>query len=314
METNIRLKLKKTASGVGFFVVSIILAMNIISVILAVPAYLRAPTISNSLMSLLQLIASITGMFIIGLFYCLLSKTSLNEVLPFKKVKPDLMIKTVVMALAVVFVANYLTDYFVQGMSLFGLHNNVSMSFESHNVVDNILYIISVAIIPALTEEFAFRGIILHKLRKYGDAYAVFISALLFGLLHGNIVQIPFAFTVGIAVGFITIKTGSILPAIIVHFLNNLTSVIVSVIGENNLCDPALTDAVYLIFVIIIFVGGILSSYSLSKIKGFFNFEAYTLIPFKERLKLTFSSIGIILALILMGAEIVYSLLPVYGT
>ncbi len=244
METNIRLKLKKTASGVGFFVVSIILAMNIISVILAVPAYLRAPTISNSLMSLLQLIASITGMFIIGLFYCLLSKTSLNEVLPFKKVKPDLMIKTVVMALAVVFVANYLTDYFVQGMSLFGLHNNVSMSFESHNVVDNILYIISVAIIPALTEEFAFRGIILHKLRKYGDAYAVFISALLFGLLHGNIVQIPFAFTVGIAVGFITIKTGSILPAIIVHFLNNLTSVIVSVIGENNLCDPALTDAV----------------------------------------------------------------------
>ena len=79
---------------------------------------------------------------------------------------------------------------------------------------------------PAFIEEFAFRGVALSILRKFGDMPAIIISALLFGIMHGNFVQIPFAFGVGLALGLITVMTDSIWPAVAVHFANNAIAVI----------------------------------------------------------------------------------------
>ena len=74
------------------------------------------------------------------------------------------------------------------------------------------------AIVPAVFEEFAFRGVVLNKLRKFGDSYAIIMSAVLFGLMHGNLSQIPFAFILGLVIGFIAVKTNSIIPGILIHF------------------------------------------------------------------------------------------------
>jgi membrane protease YdiL (CAAX protease family) len=46
-----------------------------------------------------------------------------------------------------------------------------------------------------------------------------------FGLLHGNLEQIPFAMLLGLYLGFVRVKTESILPAVLLHFLNNFFSV-----------------------------------------------------------------------------------------
>lgn len=46
-----------------------------------------------------------------------------------------------------------------------------------------------------------FRGYFLRLLRPYGTWFAVIVTAILFALMHGNILQIPFAFLVGLACG-----------------------------------------------------------------------------------------------------------------
>lgn len=100
------------------------------------------------------------------------------------------------------------------------------------NIMGYILMTVNVAVMPALLEEFAFRGVILQPLRKYGDKFAIVVSSVVFALMHGNMVQIPFAFIVGLALGYFCIATDSIWTSATIHFLNNFSSVIVSIYYE----------------------------------------------------------------------------------
>ena len=89
-----------------------------------------------------------------------------------------------------------------------------------------IINLFTIAILPALLEEMIYRGYILRTLRSYGDGFAVLISALLFSLMHGNLRQIPFAFIVGLFLGFLYVQTNNIWIPIVVHFINNGISVV----------------------------------------------------------------------------------------
>lgn len=87
-----------------------------------------------------------------------------------------------------------------------------------------ILSVFSVAVAPALIEEFLFRGAIMGSLLKFGKPFAIFTSALLFAMVHGNLIQIPFAIMVGIVIGAMVIETNSFWTGVIIHFLNNFIS------------------------------------------------------------------------------------------
>lgn len=89
-----------------------------------------------------------------------------------------------------------------------------------------LLNIVVMAVLPAMLEELLFRGCVLRVLRPYGDWFAIVVSAVLFGLMHGNIIQIPFALVVGIALGWLYVTTENIWLPIAVHFANNLLSVL----------------------------------------------------------------------------------------
>ena len=72
-----------------------------------------------------------------------------------------------------------------------------------------------------IVEEIIFRGLVLRSVEPYGKKFAIFASALLFGLYHGNIIQIPFAFGVGLVLGYVTVEYNMIW-AMILHMFNNL--------------------------------------------------------------------------------------------
>lgn len=75
-----------------------------------------------------------------------------------------------------------------------------------------------------LTEEPLVRGLILGGFAlRYGTRKAILFSALLFGAMHLNIWQFPGAFLMGLFAGWLTLRTGSLWPVVIAHFLNNLT-------------------------------------------------------------------------------------------
>lgn len=70
-------------------------------------------------------------------------------------------------------------------------------------------------------EEILFRGFLLQNFKRYGVRFAIIFSAILFGIYHGNIVQTPFAFILGLLLGYITVSYG-LKYAIAVHIFNNM--------------------------------------------------------------------------------------------
>ena len=77
-------------------------------------------------------------------------------------------------------------------------------------------------LLPALGEEWLFRGLFQGFLRPWGSGPAILTSALLFGLLHGEAGQCLAAFLCGLLLGLLAEGTGSLWPAVALHFGNNL--------------------------------------------------------------------------------------------
>ena len=87
----------------------------------------------------------------------------------------------------------------------------------------NIFGIISITIMAPLVEELLFRGAIQGYMLRKGmkPLHAILIASAIFGIIHMNPIQIPFAFAIGIIFGWLYYRTGSVVPGIIGHFINN---------------------------------------------------------------------------------------------
>ncbi len=82
--------------------------------------------------------------------------------------------------------------------------------------------ILLLAIVPAICEELAFRGFILSGLRHIGNRWrAIFITSMLFGLAHGVVQQSITAIVFGMVLGYLAVKTRSLIPCIVFHAVHN---------------------------------------------------------------------------------------------
>ena len=84
-----------------------------------------------------------------------------------------------------------------------------------------ILQFVILCIMPAVLEELFFRGALQGLLRPSGSAAAIFGPALLFALLHLDLVQGLTALICGVFLGWLAERSGSILPGMLLHFINN---------------------------------------------------------------------------------------------
>lgn len=102
----------------------------------------------------------------------------------------------------------------------------LSMPTGTLGVVLN--YVWTVAVAP-IFEEILFRGGILGTLKKYGNWFAVIVSALLFGLAHTNIAQMLYATALGMMLGIMYVRAGSVTPCIITHIAINLIGISIAI-------------------------------------------------------------------------------------
>ncbi|MBQ7756036.1 MAG: CPBP family intramembrane metalloprotease [Oscillospiraceae bacterium] len=114
------------------------------------------------------------------------------------------------------------------------------------------MFIYMVVLAPII-EEIVYRGFILKLISPYGKTVSVILSAFIFGFMHGNLSQFVTAFVTGIVFSAVAVKTGSILPTIVMHMMNNAINFI-AIVGEDYSLDVCLT--VYsVLFTCILLVG-----------------------------------------------------------
>lgn len=115
--------------------------------------------------------------------------------------------------------------------------NLISMLFVKNHVASTIsdivkypliIVIIIEAIMPAIFEETTYRGLFYNTYSKVNKKSGILLSALLFGLMHRNFNQFLYAFAMGIVFAIIIEGTNSILSSMIIHFVFNCNSAVLS--------------------------------------------------------------------------------------
>ncbi len=185
------------------------------------------------------------------------NKYYISDLVKFTKPKREEILPYMLLGISFCSFANIVTVFMGRIFSSAGINYEVDFGDNPNGFFGFMLTLITMAIVPPLVEEFAFRGLVLGSLRKYGDGFAVLCSAILFGLMHSNFQQMPFAFLVGLALGFITVKTGSLWIAIAVHCFNNLTSVIFDFTINN--ASSNIQGIVYTVFFVVCLLLGLVA-------------------------------------------------------
>lgn len=87
--------------------------------------------------------------------------------------------------------------------------------------------ILVVCVQPAIIEELAFRGVILSGLSKLMHTReAVVVSAMMFSIIHLSIISFPHLLLIGLVLGYLRVRTGSLYPCILMHFAHNFLTIL----------------------------------------------------------------------------------------
>ncbi|MGB9679025.1 MAG: lysostaphin resistance A-like protein [Thermoanaerobacteraceae bacterium] len=119
-----------------------------------------------------------------------------------------------------------LMNYFLYKLG----HIPVQQLPPPYNFTDMILQVLIFGAVAAFCEELLMRGLIMRSFELIGSIRSIFITALLFAMLHLNIQNFFSIFFLGILLGYVVYRTDSIFGGILLHFTNNTISIIISYI------------------------------------------------------------------------------------
>lgn len=133
-------------------------------------------------------------------------------------------------AIVLIFAAMYVFNLLIEQMDI---PNTLEETFIGMS--RNPFGVLSIALLAPILEELLFRGAIQGSIQASGKSpwIAIVISSLIFGVVHMNPAQIPFAFLLGMMFGWLYYRTGSLLPGIIGHVLNNSIAAINMILYGN---------------------------------------------------------------------------------
>ena len=265
-----------------------------------------SPTTYYLLISLVYIIA-VALPFVLCMVFM---RLPVNQALPFEKVGVGTGLLCIFMGVGACMFSNIPSNIVAMFFEGAGFSGTMPESVQGNNALSMALSVIQIAIIPALVEELAFRGVILSQLRRFGNGLAVFGSALLFAFYHGNFLQFTFTFLVGLVLGFIMIRTNNLWITVIIHAVNNGISVPFSMVSS-YLSEEAYTALNSILFVGLMLLGVVSLVILLIKKREFFqtNYNAPMLLPLSTRLMAFITNPGFVAFFALFFLSSVESLL-----
>lgn len=141
--------------------------------------------------------------------------------LPLSVPRRDYLLPAVGAALGLAMAANFLGGLLLNWLGQLGLEGDSYRPALAPGFWPLLLSYLSTAVLPAFFEELLFRGVLLQPLRRYGDRFAVAVSAVAFCICHTTLGQMPTALLMGLVLGVFTVRSGSLFTGIAIHFLYN---------------------------------------------------------------------------------------------
>ncbi len=175
--------------------------------------------------------------------------------------------KWIIMSLPVMYASSWLVEFLTDKMDINPTLLENALVFDK-TWIGIILFFIQIAILPAILEELLFRKVMLDGSKKHGTWFAILFTSIMFGLIHMNIPQAINATILGILFAYLTIKTGNIITAMVLHLINNGTQVLL-ILSEGG----RLFSVVEWGYVGITIIGTIILVYNLLKDKKQFKIE-----------------------------------------
>ena len=225
-------------------------------------------------------------------------------------------------------VSNILTSVFTMFFG-YELNNNTSDIIMSSPIW---LIILVAVIIGPIVEELMFRKLLMDKLGAYGDRICIIVSAVSFGIFHGNLFQVFYAAMLGALLAYVYSKTGNVIYTIILHIaINFFGSVLPMLIMEpaERLLELSeqVTSGAEVDYAEYLRLTMIVGSYSMvqyglaiagivlliSKLRNrqlFVSDRCEVLIPKERRASVIVGNVGAILFLVIIGLTFITSLMP----
>jgi membrane protease YdiL (CAAX protease family) len=216
-ERNRGYKMRHTLKADLLFVIMVIMHLGAVACMILLKILKVNADLSTNQRLLLSQLLILTP----AIIYLLITKTNPIKLIRFKKID----IATIFMIILLTILVMPLIT-FINALSMLFSNNTVLELTQEMKANPFLVNLLLMAVLPAVSEEFVFRGILFHTYRKSSVLYGTVISGIVFGLMHLNFNQFSYAFVLGIVFALLIEATGSIYSTIIAHFIINGNSVL----------------------------------------------------------------------------------------
>jgi len=227
------------------FGLSLLSAMMMLYIISMLGLFLNkrpGDELNINLVLMLQTLVFLSPVAIVSAFF---QKNYLELIKVNLKFNPKLIIYSVagllfldLMNTSILAIQDYLAPPFLK--EVINVSLNESQKFYAQLFLVNNWYEIFIpiligAVIPAFCEEIFFRGLLQTSLSQFSKWTMILVPSILFGLFHSQIAFLIPQILIGVYLAILTYYSGSIIPAMIVHFLNNFKAILMmNIFGLDN--------------------------------------------------------------------------------
>lgn len=258
MELKMRVEDKKVFAKIGLAILICMIVVNVVQSIYFTVITLVDPTLVEK--PWINYLAIAISFYFIGfpIFYVMVKKLPDGEKKEIKRLSVGKIIALFCMSYAMVYILNLVTSLL---MMLVGFLKGSEVINPLANLVGNSTWIwslIFVGILSPIVEEMMFRGIMLNKIKPYGDKVAIITTSILFGLFHANFSQFFYAVALGIIFAYVTLKTGTIKYSSILHIMVNIVGSVImpAIVGDGS--NTVLLGIAGIVLIIVSIIGIVL--------------------------------------------------------
>ena len=226
------------ANGLGFAVLFYFLLSGFVPFLLLRLFALAWPVIrvygdqviaSSSVILMANLLSSVICLTIPFFVFVLLCRVPLRTAFPLRRFSPGFGALSCCVALGVSVIGLASSNLLTSLLESVNLDPHTSITIPQKPAL-LALTALQLCVVSPLVEEFVFRGMIFQSMRRFGDSFALTISAILFALFHGNLVQAPNAFVMGLLIGYMVLYSGSLWVGVLIHAVNNLFNLLLNLL------------------------------------------------------------------------------------